>query len=200
MSGPHLFFGFWGEWELNQKVMFDGPTKTIVISPSVDVIDIGVDLYSAWKDWALLRDNLKFLQAMRSTGGDPLPGNLKLGATYFLVNGWRILLDHGVSFLGNMYTEEGDSPFIVADGVQLGSTTVSNLVDRASAELTSSQMAAAVWAALKIAYTAPGSFGEALAAIQAAAEAVDARLPADPAQASEVTKVRKIVTPGQSLL
>ena len=202
MPGAHTYFGFWGEWLLNQKVVFDGPTRTILIEPNTTVIDVQVDLYSAWKDWSKVRDNLKFLQAMRSTGGDPLPGDLKLGSTYFLVNGWRILLTHGVTFNGNLYTEEGDSPFITQDDVQIAISTVSNLVDRVETPATNPPevIAQAIWNALKSAYNLPGTFGEAVAAAQAAAVAVDNRLPPQPAEAAAVDRVRKIVTPTSSLL
>jgi hypothetical protein len=117
-------------WILNHKVTFDGVTKTMFINSGVTEINVEIDLYSDWKEWVSLRDHTKFDFAMRNVGGDPLPGGQFLGGTFFLSNGWRILLDHGVNFTGNLYTDEGDSPFMVSNGVQLSTSTVSNLIDR----------------------------------------------------------------------
>jgi hypothetical protein len=91
------------------------------------------DFDSAWKDWKFLRDHLKFPSAMRSTGGDPLPGGDFLGGTFFLQNGWRILVKQGpdnISVVGNIYTEEGDAAFVTESGVQLLTARVSNLIDK----------------------------------------------------------------------
>ena len=52
---------------------------------------------------------------MRSVGGDPISDVKQLGATYFLTNGWRIRpaeWNHRLSIIGNLYTEEGDSPYV----------------------------------------------------------------------------------------
>jgi hypothetical protein len=50
------------------------------------------DIYEEWKDWVLLSDNSKYLQAMDSAGGEPLGGSESLGRAYFLLtsNGWKI--------------------------------------------------------------------------------------------------------------
>jgi hypothetical protein len=77
---------------------------SIVINPAGLCIDLmcGIgetdvtfqvsDLYSAWKDWLLINDNSKYLQAMDSAGGEPLGGSEALGRAYFLLtsNGWKI--------------------------------------------------------------------------------------------------------------
>jgi len=128
-----LWPNFWEDWELEHKVTFDGVNKLIYIEPQVDTIDIEPELYSAWKEWVLIRDNSKYLQGMRSVGGDPLPGGDFLGNTFFLTNGWRIVLDHGVNFTGNMFTDEGDSPFLPVQGQQVSISTVSSLVTKVTA-------------------------------------------------------------------
>ena len=130
MSFVTANYGFaWELWELQHKVIFDGPNKLITVGPETSIIDVKIDLYSDWKEWAMAAENMKWAAAFRSVGGDALPGAQTLGATFFLINGWRIVLDHGVDFNGNMYTEEGDTPFIPVVGQQVSTSTVSNLVD-----------------------------------------------------------------------
>jgi hypothetical protein len=120
-------------WLLYQKVTFDGENKLIIINEGVTEIDIETDVYSAWKLWTQERDHLKWISAMRSTGGDPLPGGSFLGATFFLVNGWKIYVKEGpanISVTGNIYSEDGTPAFTTESGVQLLTTTVSNLIDK----------------------------------------------------------------------
>lgn len=100
------------------NVTFDGENKLILVNDGVTDLDWGVDVYSTWKRWAQERDNAKFLPAMRSVGGDPKPGGA-LGATYFLMNGWRLRTwsgDHRLSINGNVYTEEGNPITVPAIG------------------------------------------------------------------------------------
>ena len=93
-----------------------------------------LDLYSRWKDWLLLSDNIKYYQAFRYVGGDPTVGSDSLGITYFLTNGWRIQpfsANHRLQVAGNLFTNEGDSPFELVSGsfqVQV-ENKVSNLTD-----------------------------------------------------------------------
>jgi hypothetical protein len=126
-------FGSYDLWVLFLKVTFDGENKLIIINDGVTDLDVETDVYSQWKNWALERDHLKWEGAMRSTGGDPLPGGDFLGGTFFLTNGWRILVTEGVdniNVVGNIYTEEGDPVFQTEEGVQLVTSTVSNLIDK----------------------------------------------------------------------
>lgn len=130
-----MMYGFFGKdyWDFHHKVTFDGPNKLIIINSGVTSLDVEEDIYTAWKDWARSRDYLKYESAMRSTGGDPLPGGDFLGATFFLVNGWRIFVPNGennISVVGNIYTDEGDPAFVTETGVQLLTATVSNLIDK----------------------------------------------------------------------
>lgn len=57
-----------------------------------DVTILVSDIYSAWKDWLLVDDNSKYLQAMDSAGGENLGGGEALGRAYFLLtsNSWKI--------------------------------------------------------------------------------------------------------------
>jgi hypothetical protein len=109
------YYGNWDYWGLHQKVTFDGVNKLILISSGVTTLDVKQDLYSDWKEWVLLRDNSKYLPAIRSIGGESLPGGKFIGATFFLTNGWRIRTwegHHTLTVVGNLFTEEGDSVFV----------------------------------------------------------------------------------------
>lgn len=114
---------FWTDYDTanglfgNQKVTFDGPNKIIIVNEGVTEVDFRVDVYSAWKEWKLINevDNLKYLEAISVVGGDPLPGNRLLGASYFLENGWRMRTwegDHELTVTGNVFTREGDPLFV----------------------------------------------------------------------------------------
>lgn len=126
------YYGFWEQWEQYHSVTFDGIAKKIYVNPDVSEITIK-KLYSEWKEWVRLYDNAKYLQAMRVIGGDSIGGGLYAGDTYFLINGWQLILDHAVEFVGVLYSDDYDSPFAVANGVQLARSTASNLVLQYSA-------------------------------------------------------------------
>jgi hypothetical protein len=112
---------------------FDGINKLIILSSGTTYVD-AKDLYSRWKEWMLLGDNVKYLHAMSVLGGDPLPGGRYLGTTYFIENGWKIRPyegNHTLVLSGNLYSRDGSDPFVNTIGnfnvrVML---TVSNLVD-----------------------------------------------------------------------
>lgn len=126
---------------------FDGPTKVISLTPGTVEIEVK-DLYSRWKEWAVLSDNSKYLPAMRSVGGDPISDVKTLGATYFITNDWRIRpqeADHRLTVNGNLYTEPaGFSPFVptLGDYNVLIEMQVSSLVDSSLAQITEIEQAA----------------------------------------------------------
>lgn len=94
------------------KVTFDGPNKLIIVDNGVTELDAIVDLYSDWKEWAVLSDNMKYLHAFEAIGGQPLPGGLFAGSTIFLVNGWKIRpheAHHTLTIKGNIFTNDGSS-------------------------------------------------------------------------------------------
>jgi hypothetical protein len=125
-----LGFANWTFWELYdpaagifgpQKVTFDGPNKLILINDGETEIDFRTDIYSNWKEWLLIDEqvNSEFLQALSVVGGDPLPGARILGSTFFLENGWRIKSwqgDHILTITGNVFTREGADPVLPSDG------------------------------------------------------------------------------------
>jgi hypothetical protein len=101
----------------NQKVVFDGPNKLIIVSEDVTELDFREDVYSAWKEW--IKDpnqqNAQYEVALSATGGDPLPGDRALGTTYFLENGWRMRTwegNHELTVTGNFFTREGVPAFV----------------------------------------------------------------------------------------
>jgi hypothetical protein len=92
-------------------------TNLRIILPAGDVtIEVGRDLYSAWKRAALVGSNTSAPPAFRaSVGGDPLGGGLSAGAYFFLQNqdGWRIRpaeANATVSLTGNLIAEDESLP------------------------------------------------------------------------------------------
>jgi hypothetical protein len=117
-------------WLLYLKVSFDGVTKLITVNSNESVIDVQEDLYSAWKRWIQTRDNLKYINAMRSVGGDPTVGGEFLGATFFVTNGWRIVLTNATTIEGNIFSDDFDTPYLTEEGVVIAFSKVSNLIDK----------------------------------------------------------------------
>ena len=133
-----MYYLYQDYWNFYHKVTFDGPNKIIYVNDGITSIDVKTDIYSDWKEWVLGHDGVvtaKYLDAIRVIGGDPLPGARFVGATFFLINGWRIKPWEGnyvLTVTGNLYTEEGDDPFlpVLDTGSKVTITqTVSNLVD-----------------------------------------------------------------------
>jgi hypothetical protein len=99
------------------KVTFNGEDRLININIGVITLDVQIDLYSEWKRWSVLENNLKYLQAFRTFGGDQTISGQFAPRYFFLMNGWRIVVDSGIDLLvgTNLYTDELDSPFIVTN-------------------------------------------------------------------------------------
>jgi hypothetical protein len=117
-------------WLLFLKVSFDGVTKLITVNSNESVIDVKADLYSAWKRWIQTRDNLKYINAMRTVGGDPTVQGEFLGATFFVTNGWRIVLTNATTIEGNIFSDDFDTPYLTEEGVVIAFSKVSNLIDQ----------------------------------------------------------------------
>lgn len=116
-----------------EKVIFDGETKTISVLPGVTTLDIRTDLYSAWVWWTSLRDNSKFLYAIRYAGLDPIGIGTYTGDIYFLKNGWKLLLDlTKVKITGALYSDDFDSAYYDYNGNIQFPATVSALVNTIS--------------------------------------------------------------------
>lgn len=128
------WYGWWTYWNLYHKVTFDGTNKLILINYGELEIDIRRDIYSDWKEWTKVDDNLKFEAALRSVGGDPTVGSSFLGSTFFLINGWRIRTwegDQNLQLNGNLFVDGGGNPFVptLEPHNILITTQRSNLVD-----------------------------------------------------------------------
>jgi hypothetical protein len=117
---------WWDDWELYHKVTFDGEARQIIINPGVTQLDFKNDIYSSWKEWVRLRDNTKFLPAIRTTGGDPVGGGLYAGDIYFLQYGWQIVVRETVAVSGTVYHDDSIPVYIIEAGGGITST-VSNL-------------------------------------------------------------------------
>lgn len=116
-------------------VLFDGDARIIteVGIGGDQTLDV-VGIYSEWKQW-VLAGNANFLQAFSVIGGDPIEGNISLGSTFFLENGWRLRpaeLSHQLTIEGNLYVREGGNPFVPTLGSfnVLTQLRVSNLIDQ----------------------------------------------------------------------
>lgn len=154
-------YAAWQEyWLLYHKCIFDGENSLIYVAPHVTSIDVQTDLYSDYKEWKAVYDNTKFLEAIRTVGGDPTTGGDALGASFFLTNGWRIVVDHGIDFDGNLFSDDYSSPFITESGVELAQSKVSNLIDQAAVD--ADQIGPAVWAGNRTTYNQAGTMGEAV--------------------------------------
>ena len=113
---------FWGDYNPplylgEQKVVFDGPNKVIIVAEGVTELDFRVDVYSAWKEWVQDPNqlNAKWPEAISYVGGDPISNERSLGTTFFLENGWRMRPwegDHSITVTGNAFTREGDPLFV----------------------------------------------------------------------------------------
>lgn len=100
------------DWSLFDKVDFDGINKIIYVHPEVTELDIRRDIYTSWVDWVNLRDNAKFLPAIRTTGLDPVGGGVYTGDVYFLINGWRLSINlQQVKVTGVLYSDDFDTAY-----------------------------------------------------------------------------------------
>ena len=115
-------------WQLNAKVTFDGVRKLIVVNEGVTELSIRNDVYSAWVDWVVLRDNAKFLPALRYTGIDPIPGGFT-GFNCFAINGWKLILDlTKVKVDGVLFSDDYATAYYNSSLVPQYPATVSQLV------------------------------------------------------------------------
>ena len=126
-----LLWGAWvPDWSLGNKVDFDGINKIIFVHPEVTALDIRSEVYSAWVDWVVLRDNTKFLPAIRYTGFDPIGGGQYTGDSYFLINGWKLSVDLAkVRVTGVLFSDDYDTAYYTVSGAAQYPATVASLVN-----------------------------------------------------------------------
>lgn len=93
-------------------ITFDATNRRIILdSATVSVQTI----YSRWVDWVLQGDNIKYLPAFRTVGGDTLLVGLDVPVYYFLLNDWKVRpmeSDHTLTIDGNLFVEGGGDPIV----------------------------------------------------------------------------------------
>jgi hypothetical protein len=161
-----VLWRYWSEqWELEEKVSFDGDTKSIYIHDDVTDFDIRVDLWSAWVRWRSM-GNDHFEEAMRRTGFDLLPGSERTGDSYFLINGWKLFVDlETVQIKGVLFSDDYDTAYYsIETGNAVFPAKVSSLVNTViqGGVGTLSEVAQAVWNADHSGYNQEGTTGELL--------------------------------------
>jgi len=113
------------------NVIFNGPAREIAVKNGVLSLDAQIDLYSEWKLWVKDADNSKYLQAFRTTAGDPIAPGKEIAPYFFLVNNWRIRphdADHTLVIEGNLYADPSTNDIILPT---TGTFTVNAVLERA---------------------------------------------------------------------
>lgn len=119
----------WSEdWLLYHKVIFDGTNRLIIVNTNEPIISVKQHIYSAWKEWVQLRDNGKFLPALRVTGGDPTGDASATGDVYFTINNWRILVTSTCNINGSIFSDDYPSPFMSPEDTKIVTNAVSSIV------------------------------------------------------------------------
>lgn len=109
---------------------FDKYGKFIYVSQLASVCDLA-DMWSRWVDWVVVGDNAKIKPAMEYSGFDIIPTGFT-GATFFMVNGWRVILNPAVtSITGVLYSKDYNTGYWTYDDVPLPiyPITVSSVVN-----------------------------------------------------------------------
>ncbi len=101
-------------------VDFNGPNLEIILTESTGVLNIKVDIYSAWKDWIRLLDNAKYPQMFRTVGGDPIDTDNNIPGYFYLMSGWRIKFPEdniSIQVAGFILVDGGaDTPYLPQSG------------------------------------------------------------------------------------
>ena len=97
---------------------FDKYGKFIYVSELATTCDLA-DVWSRWEDWIIVGDNTKIKPAMKYSGFDPIPTGYT-GATFFVYNGWRVIINPAVTAItGVLYSEDYDTGYWTYDDVPL---------------------------------------------------------------------------------
>jgi len=94
-------------------VTFDGANKLIIADSGTVEINVK-ELYSMWKEWVQIGDNLKYQIAFKVVGGEPTVGNNIITPYFFLSNGWKIRpqeANHTLNIDGILITDDGSDAF-----------------------------------------------------------------------------------------
>ena len=107
-------------------VTIDGDNLLFILDDTILNVSVEQHLYSEWKKWQLLDDNLRYEDAFRPDGGGPLTPGIDQGAYFFFNNvaGWRIRPGESsqtYNFTDNLAPEDSAIPIVVPT---LGAFTV----------------------------------------------------------------------------
>jgi hypothetical protein len=154
-------------------VSFDGPNKLIIATPGTTTLNVAEDIYSAWKQWSVLSDNLKYAQALRVVGGDPTVGANRISGYFFLMNGWKLRpqeANHTLTIDGILLVDGGGDPFVSTLGAYnvrinqitpLQAETIA-IDSGGGTALTPEEIAQEVWNTMLVNHQLDGSSGKAL--------------------------------------
>jgi hypothetical protein len=132
------------------KCVFDGINRLILVSDFVTELDIKEDVYSDWKEWQLA-GNTEWPPAIRTTGGDPTVSGQFSGDIYFLINGWKLLVDlTKVRITGVLFSDDFESAYYDYDENVQFPVQVSSIVNVVETQVvsggvTAQELADAVW-------------------------------------------------------
>lgn len=105
---------FQDDWGLRDSVSFDGYNRLIRVSPNVTQLNI-TDVWSAWVDWRGSEYRDHHALAMRRSGFDLIPGG-RTGATFFLINQWRLVVDLSkVQVRGVLFSDDFPTAYYTGD-------------------------------------------------------------------------------------
>lgn len=98
-------------------VTIDG-VNLLITFDAIGTFQADRDLYSDWKEWVLLSDNMKFPQAFDTAAGDATSPTQSIAPYFFLRNdlGWRIKpfeADGDTEILGNLYPRASTIAMII---------------------------------------------------------------------------------------
>ena len=97
---------------------FDGVNKYIQLPSTGSTNFTAEHIYRDWKQWAMLSDNLKYLPAFDSSGGDPVGDTEEIAPYFFARNdsGWRVRMPDKNGELvvtGNLFPREHTTPMFL---------------------------------------------------------------------------------------
>ena len=148
------------------KFIFDGPSLSILGECTAVVNGVfsftTVELYNDWLAWVVQGENLKYLPAFRTSGGDPIGGGVSIGMYLFMRNdlGWRghppNCGDVAVVIDGNLYTEDQNLPWFspwegATTVIQMQNSSLTQAITTSGASFTPADVAQATLAAAQIA-------------------------------------------------
>ena len=140
----NLWISHGEQWLDDDKVSFNGITKSIQVNAGVTSLDVQTELYSAWIRWFERIENTQYLPAMRFTGLDPIPGG-QTGGTFFTINGWKVVYDpRVVAISGILYSDDYSTPYYFTDGSPVFPATVSGISLSGAASIDYAQLGVAI--------------------------------------------------------